>query len=420
MYKKRNGSKFLDDKKKLIFSSIIKKSLNNSYSKKNNIRKKNLKFANIIINMNQSQINANVNPIKEKNTKKLFNIQPHEKNISKEKDNFSPKVLSILIQGIISLKTNDILGYTIKLSEIILYIKNNNTNPNFNIYEDLYVNNEFLNMIYQTYFELFSRDTPTYQILKNDYNKDQEIFKKTHLIYIFYIFTGVNYLNSNIDSNPSNNLQILNFLKNLLEKEKCKRCFLCAEIEKVTKKKFLKKTSVLRVGKNEKYLQRNNIGNFGEIYYGNFYETEQTDINLNNNSNLFPSSQKISLIKIKDNKSANNNGLFSNVDNVHLINSHRENNNTFNYSGYFDSYKKLPNINNTVTSIGMSKSASSKKIRNKSNPKIYERRNQNMLKYLISNNNKSSVKNKKSYRILKGIFPKKLNLKNNNNDSNSK
>ena len=433
MFKETNGIKFFDEKKKLILSSLIKKkSLDNSRPKKIKTKKKNLKYANIIINMNQNRINTNFNLIKEQNAKKLFYIQSSEKNILNEKANFSPKVLSILIQGIISLKTNDILGYTIKLCEIILYIKNNNKNPYFNIYDYLYVNNEFLNMIYETYFELFSKDTPTFQILKHDYNKDQEIFKKIHLIYIFYIFTGINYLSSN-NSSKNKNSQILNFLKNLLEKEKCKKCFLCAEIEKITnirnKKIFLKKTSVLRVGKHDYHLTRNNMNNLDKIYYGNFCETEQINTNLNevnNDNNKLSKSQKISVKKIKENKNINNNDfLKNNINDIQINSSYHENYNSndfFNCQNYYNSFKKLPKTNNYITYRNFSKSAPSTKIRNKSGFKIFTEKNQNISKYLKTNNNNNNIspKDKRSFRNLQNIFPKTFDLKNKNSINNSK
>ena len=425
MFKETNGSKFLDEKKKLVISSIIKKSLDSSHSKKIKSKITNLKFANIIINMNQNLINTNFNIIKEQNTKRLFNIQSNGKNVLSEKENFSPKVLSILIQGIISLKTNDIIGYIINLCEIILYIKNNNTNPNFNMYESLYVNNEFLYMVYQTYFKLFYRDANMYKILKHDFNKNQEIFKKTHLIYIFYIFTGINYLYTNYNNLNNKNSLILNFLKNLLENEKCKKCFLCEEIRKINniqnKKIFQKKTRVFCVRKNESFFRRNDISNLDKIYFKNFSETERQD-SINNDSNLFSMSQKINIKNNIQNKNTDNSELSNNtIYNTQLTNSYIDNNKYFNYPSYFSSYEKLPNKNNNFVKIDINKSDSSKKIMKESNFKIYTENNKKMTKYVNSNinNNNISTDGKKSSSILKRIFPKKLDLKNKSNDNNS-
>ena len=195
MFKKLKKS--VIDKNSLISNNLNKKRVNKTPSKIIFPNLTNLTLANIIVNMNSTPSFKNIdswnnsyfktelsnNSLSNKYSKN--NIIDISKNTIEIKEENS-EILLIIINGIISLKSNDLLNYCTKLIEIMTYIRDNKNNDN---YPDINIeiNKDLLIIIYQIYFKLFKEKSPIYIIIKNDLKKGMQIFKKFHSMFILYI-----------------------------------------------------------------------------------------------------------------------------------------------------------------------------------------------------------------------------------------
>ena len=166
MFKKLKKS--VIDKNNLLLLNLSKKRINKTPSKLLFPKRTNLTFANIIVNMNS---NPNLSSIDSWNNSsfntELYNnsfsnksknsITDISRNISEAKDDHS-EILSLVINGLLCLKSNDFLTYCIKLIEIITYIRDNKEKYNYiNIHNE--INKELLMIIYQIYFQIFSENS---------------------------------------------------------------------------------------------------------------------------------------------------------------------------------------------------------------------------------------------------------------------
>ena len=136
------------------------------------------------------------------------------------------------------------------------------------------ISKEILMLIYQTYFQLFSKDSIISIILKNDLKNNMIIFQNYHLIYIFYILTGIAYIYYNL---KAENKPFYTFLKQFLKNEKCNdyKCALCNQINLVENSLLglnaqNQKHSVIKI--LEKYAKKsnninNNVNNLNKVYY---------------------------------------------------------------------------------------------------------------------------------------------------------
>lgn len=267
MFKKLQKS--VIDKNKLLITNLNKRRVNKTPSKIIFPKRTNLTFANIIVNMNSTPNFSNSidnwsnsyfttevynNSFINKSKNDINNIKQNNREI---KDDHS-KILSILINGIVSLKANDLLNYCMKLIDIVVYIRDNSDKNNcIDINNE--INKNLLIIIYQTYFHIFPENSIISKILRDDLNNGKKILKNIHYIYIFFLLSGIIYINNNL---KPENRQLYDYLKQFIKKEKCKdiNCPLC-----------------------------NKFGSF-----------EKNFINYNSQS-LSPFSQKPSVIKIKDN-----------------------------------------------------------------------------------------------------------------------
>ena len=234
MFKKLKKS--VIDKNSLISNNLNKKRVNKTPSKIIFPNLTNLTLANIIVNMNSTPSFKNIdswnnsyfktelsnNSLSNKYSKN--NIIDISKNTIEIKGENS-EILLIIINGIISLKSNDLLNYCTKLIEIMTYIRDNKNNDN---YPDINIeiNKDLLIIIYQIYFKLFKEKSPIYIIIKNDLKKGMQIFKKFHSMFILYILTGLSYIDDNLKIKK---IQFYNFLKKFIQQEKCidSKCPIC-------------------------------------------------------------------------------------------------------------------------------------------------------------------------------------------------
>jgi len=237
MFKKLKKS--VIDKNSLISNNLNKKRVNKTPSKIIFPNLTNLTLANIIVNMNSTPSFKNIdswnnsyfktelsnNSLSNKYSKN--NIIDISKNTIEIKEENS-EILLIIINGIISLKSNDLLNYCTKLIEIMTYIRDNKNNDN---YPDINIeiNKDLLIIIYQIYFKLFKEKSPIYIIIKNDLKKGMQIFKKFHSMFILYILTGLSYIDDNLKIKK---IQFYNFLKKFIQQEKCidSKCPICINI----------------------------------------------------------------------------------------------------------------------------------------------------------------------------------------------
>jgi hypothetical protein len=194
MFKKLQKS--VIDKNKLLLTNLSKKRVNITPSKLVFPNRANLTFANIIVNMSSTpSLNTIDNWSNSYFSTELYNnsfISKSKTNLNKLITNTNEtirshsKLLSIIINGILSLKSNDLLTYSMKLMETIIYIRDNIDNNDY-----IEINNEknkdLLMIIYQTYFQIFNDNNLIVILLKKDLNNDMRIFKKAHSIYIFFI-----------------------------------------------------------------------------------------------------------------------------------------------------------------------------------------------------------------------------------------
>ena len=297
------------DKNKLLLTHFSKKRVNKTPSKIIFPNRTNLTFANIIVNMNSTPSFNNIDSWNNSyfNTE-LYNnsfynksknsISDISRNISETRDDQS-EILSLLINGILSLKSNDFLTYSTKLIEIITYIRDNREKYNY-IDINSEMNKDLLMIIYQIFFQLFPENSFINSLIKNDLKNETKIFKKIHSIYILYILTALSYLHNN--NIKSKNIKFYAFLKKFLKKEKCidKKCPICINAENY---------------------EKNNFNSF------------------NKNQNQISINQKPSIIKLVDKRYKKNNNI-----NKKIVNSARLNNinkNIANNSNDNILYKKL-------------------------------------------------------------------------------
>ena len=276
MFKKLQKSVLNKDK---LITNLRKKRVNKTPSKIVYPNRANLTFANIIVNMNSNQ---SLNSIDNWNNS-YFNTELNndsftsrtKKNLNDFQNNSylqdnNSKLLSLIIDGIISLKTYDLLNYSMKLIEIILFIRDN-----FDINDYIKINSEanknLLMILYQVFFQNFNRKSVLYLLLKKDLKHGMKIFNKVHTIYIFYILSGITFIYYNLKIENKN---FYNFLKKLIKTEKCNslECSLCSQIENIENNNFdsinnfgnfKQKISVIKIfGKKD---EKNNIINNNNI-----------------------------------------------------------------------------------------------------------------------------------------------------------
>jgi len=232
------------DKNNLLLSYSIKRKINQTPRKIILPNRTNLTFSNIIVNMNSAPKLGNINSWNNYDNTEIYNnsfyiksLNRNTRNIHKSigetKDDHS-KLLSKVINGILCLKSNDLLDYCINLIEIIIYIRDNNEKHNFvDISNE--VNNDLLKILYQIYSRIFPENSPIYLLIKSDSKKEMKIFKKIHSIYLFYILSGLSFIN---DKSKEKNIVLFNFLKQFIEKERCHdiKCPICGYIKNYKKK----------------------------------------------------------------------------------------------------------------------------------------------------------------------------------------
>ena len=263
------------DKNKLLLTNLSKKRVNKTPRKIIFPNRTNLTFANNIININSSSVFTNIeswnNPYFNtelynssfSNKSSKNSIIDISRNTSETKDDHS-EILSIIINGILFLKSNDLLNYCIKLIEIIIYIRDTSDRYNY-IDINSEINKDLLMIIYEIYFRIFQEKSFIYLIIKNDFKNGMKIFKKIHSIYILYLLSGLSCFQ---DKLKSSNSQFYNFLKQFIKKEKCldSKCPICINIENFEKNySFVQKSSVIKI-MDRKYKMNNNINN--RIKYG--------------------------------------------------------------------------------------------------------------------------------------------------------
>ena len=228
MFKKLKKS--VIDKNKLLATNLSKRRVNKTPSKIIFPNRTNLTFANIMVNMGttpnqRSMDNWNNSYF----TTELYNnsfISKSKNNInknknnSKSKDNHS-KLLSIIINGIINLKSNDLLGYSTKLIEIMAYIRDNIDINNNYIDIQSETNKDLLILIYKRYFQIYQNDSIIYLLLKNDLQNGIKLLRKVHIMYILYILTWIRYIFNNLNPEKIENINFFYFLKQFIKNEKC-------------------------------------------------------------------------------------------------------------------------------------------------------------------------------------------------------
>ena len=258
------------DKNKLLLTNLSNKRVNKTPSKSMFPNRTNLTFANIIVNMNStpsfnsidSWNNSYFNTELNSNSfsKKLFkkNFNDISRNTSETKDDHSD-ILSIIINGILCLKSNELLNYCTYLIEIIIYIRDKKEKYNY-IDINSEMNKDLLMIIYQIYFQIFPENSFIDRIIRNDLKSGMKIFKKIHSIYILYILSGLSYSHEKLKSTKT---QFYNFLKQFIKKEKCAdlKCPICIHAGNFDKNvSFIKKSSVIKIidKKNKKNTNINN------------------------------------------------------------------------------------------------------------------------------------------------------------------
>jgi hypothetical protein len=351
MFKKLQKS--VINKNKLLMANFNKRRVNKTPSKIIFPNRPNLTFANIIVNMNSSPNFSNVdnwnnsyfttevynNSFTSKSKNNLNNIIKSEF----EPRNSNINILSMVINGIVSLKANDLLNYCMKLIEIITYIRDNPDKTNIEINTEM--NKDLLVIIYQAYFHIFPNHSIISTLLKDDANNGKSLFKRIHSVYILYLLSGIIYINYNI---KSGNKQFLDFLKQFILKEKCKdvKCNLCSHINKFelnymnlsaqssqNQNSFIQKPSVIKIVgkcmKKNNNISNNNFNRNNKIY--NIRQKIKNEIINNSNDNIMKIKNKNSQIHYKD-KSFNRNvkGYCSHIvserNNKKILNMKRFNN----------------------------------------------------------------------------------------------
>ena len=232
------------DKNSLLSLSLTKRTINKTPRKIILPNRSNLTFSNIIVNMNanprignndswnnsyfNTELYNNLFYIKSSNSS-ITNIS---RNIDEVKDDHS-KILLKIINGILCLKSNDLLSYSINLIEIITYVRDSNEKYDY-MKINSEKNNNLLKLLYQIYLKIFPENSFICLILKDDLKNGMKIFKKIHSLYLFYILSGLSFINV---SKKEKNLKFFNFLKQFIKKEKCfyLNCPICSHIRNYIK-----------------------------------------------------------------------------------------------------------------------------------------------------------------------------------------
>ena len=232
------------DKNSLLSLSLTKRTINKTPRKIILPNRSNLTFSNIIVNMNanprignndswnnsyfNTELYNNLFYIKSSNSS-ITNIS---RNIDEVKDDHS-KILLKIINGILCLKSNDLLSYSINLIEIITYVRDSNEKYDY-MKINSEKNNNLLKLLYQIYLKIFPENSFICLILKDDLKNGMKIFKKIHPLYLFYILSGLSFINV---SKKEKNLKFFNFLKQFIKKEKCfyLNCPICSHIRNYIK-----------------------------------------------------------------------------------------------------------------------------------------------------------------------------------------
>ena len=232
------------DKNSLLSLSLTKRTINKTPRKIILPNRSNLTFSNIIVNMNanprignndswnnsyfNTELYNNLFYIKSSNSS-ITNIS---RNIDEVKDDHS-KILLKIINGILCLKSNDLLSYSINLIEIITYVRDSNEKYDY-MKINSEKNNNLLKLLYQIYLKIFPENSFICLILKDDLKNGMKIFKKIHSLYLFYILSGLSFINV---SKKEKNLKFFNFLKQFFKKEKCfyLNCPICSHIRNYIK-----------------------------------------------------------------------------------------------------------------------------------------------------------------------------------------
>ena len=232
------------DKNSLLSLSLTKRTINKTPRKIILPNRSNLTFSNIIVNMNanprignndswnnsyfNTELYNNLFYIKSSNSS-ITNIS---RNFDEVKDDHS-KILLKIINGILCLKSNDLLSYSINLIEIITYVRDSNEKYDY-MKINSEKNNNLLKLLYQIYLKIFPENSFICLILKDDLKNGMKIFKKIHSLYLFYILSGLSFINV---SKKEKNLKFFNFLKQFIKKEKCfyLNCPICSHIRNYIK-----------------------------------------------------------------------------------------------------------------------------------------------------------------------------------------
>ena len=172
-------------------------------------------------------------------------------------NNISSDILTDILKGIISLKNNNLFDYIIKMLKLILYYYKGNNIISRNSYAyELNSDDNTLNILYKNIFEMFSKETNIRQMLMNDFNNNKIFFKNIHFLFIFYVFSGIEYIKDIINEDGAkkfniniNNYidfnQLLNILILFMNKEKChlnekknNKCMICSQLNKINEFNF--------------------------------------------------------------------------------------------------------------------------------------------------------------------------------------
>ena len=453
MFKKLQKS--VIDKNKLLSTNLNKCRVNKTPSKIVFPNRTNLTFANIIVNMSSTSLSSIDNWNNSYFTTELYNnsFSSKSRNDIKNyrdsihtKDNQS-KLISMIINGIIGLKSNDNLMYGIKLIEIMVFLRDNIDKNNY-IYLSKDINKDLLMIIYQTYFQMFSNDSIITILLKNDLKNNMKIFQNYHLMYIFYILTGIIYIHYNL---KTSNKYFYTFLKQFIKNEKCNnsKCILCSQIDLIEKNIlnyntsnqsiFSQNPSVIKIV--GKYIKNSNINNSvnnrnNDLYLNNnlnkvYHIKQKKNYNIINNSNDNIIKKKNIIIESLNNKekSLNKNIYKENFEkkyNSHMVTTDRNNKKILDIKKYkndiYDNNKKkffysqIIKANEKERNKFFNDSFSSKEKTNSKNKYLIQKQEKNILNnsynFLNSNDKSDCNSNDKIYfteindnknkRIIKG------------------
>ena len=324
------------DKNKLLLTNLSNKRINKTPSKIIYPNRTNLTFANIIVNMNSTpsftsidswnnsyfNTELNSNSFSKKSFKKICN--DITRNTSETKDDHSD-LLSIIINGILCLKSNELLNYCTYLIEIIIYLREKKDKYNY-IDINSEMNKDLLMIIYQIYFQIFPKNSYIDRIIRNDLKNNMKIFKKIHSIYILYILSGLSYSHEKLKSNKT---QFYNFLKRFIKKEKCSdlKCPICIHTENFDKNaSFINKPSVIKII-DKKY---------------------KKNININSNRKKFDPQIKKSMISISNDNIINKNRINNIIQKNYYSNKINESSKNKNI---FSLYKSINDLNDMKKKI---------------------------------------------------------------------